>query len=53
MKRKHLKTCITQSNDATCIPNKRGMVKRAKRHSSKRGRQLLRKELLERIASIR
>ena len=40
---------IRQKNDATCIGNKRGMARRAKRNSNKRDRQLLRKELVEEI----
>lgn len=45
MKRKEIKTkTITQSNDATSIGSKRGKIKRAKRHSSKKLRQLIKKE---------
>ena len=36
---------IHQKNDASCIPNKRGMARRAKRNSGKRDRQRLAKEL--------
>jgi hypothetical protein len=45
MKRKEIKTkTVTQSNDATSINCRRGKIKRAKRHSSKKLRQELRKE---------
>jgi hypothetical protein len=44
---------ITQKNRASCINSKRGMARRAKRNSNKRGRQRLMKELLEMIAGIR
>ncbi len=37
--------CITQKNDASCIGSKRGMARRAKRNSSKRDRQRLKKEV--------
>jgi hypothetical protein len=48
MKRKEIKSkTITQSNDATSINCKRGKIKRAKRHSSKKLRQELRKENAE------
>lgn len=40
---------ITQKCDATCIPNRRGMARRAKRNSNKRDRQRLGKELMEEI----
>jgi hypothetical protein len=36
---------IGQKNNASCISNKRGMARRAKRNSNKRDRQLLKKEL--------
>ena len=36
---------ISQKNDASCIGNKRGMARRAKRNSNKRDRQLLQKDL--------
>ena len=43
VKRKEIKSkTVTQSNDATSINSKRGKVKRAKRHSSKKLRQLIR-----------
>lgn len=45
MKRKVIKAAsVTQSNDASCIGNKRGMARRAKRHSAKCQRQFLQKE---------
>lgn len=40
---------ISQKNDASCIGNKRGMARRAKRNSNKRDRQRLDKDLKERI----
>jgi hypothetical protein len=36
---------ITQKNDASCINNRRGMARRAKRNSNKRDRQILQKQL--------
>lgn len=36
---------ISIRNDASCINNKRGMARRAKRNSNKRDRQLLRADL--------
>ncbi len=36
---------ITQKNDASCINNKRGMARRAKRNSNKRDRQMLKREM--------
>lgn len=36
---------IKQCNDATCISNRGGKARRAKRHSSKTDRQRLKKEL--------
>ncbi len=45
MKRKEIKAkTVTQSNDATSINSKRGMIKRAKRHSNKKLRQLIKDE---------
>lgn len=45
MKRKEIKTkTVDQSNDATSINSKRGKIKRAKRNSSKKLRQLMKKE---------
>lgn len=45
MRRKEIKTkTITQSNDATSIGCRHGKIKRAKRNSSKRMRQLLKQE---------
>ncbi len=45
MKRKEIKSkTVTQNNDATSINCKRGKVKRAKRNSSKKLRQLIRRE---------
>jgi hypothetical protein len=44
---------ITQSNDASCIGNKRGMAHKAKTHSNKKDRQRLKKELEEYDNSIR
>lgn len=35
---------VHQKNDASCIGNKRGMARRAKRNSSKRLRQILKRE---------
>ena len=44
MKRKQIKAITrTQKSDATCIGNKRGMVKRAKRQGAHRLRQALKK----------
>jgi hypothetical protein len=46
MDRKEIRAkTIDQSNDASCIGNRRKMARRAKRHSSKKLRQLLRAEL--------
>ena len=39
------KTSIHQKNDADSISSKRGMSKRARRNSSKRARQALRRDL--------
>jgi hypothetical protein len=36
---------ISQKNNASCINNKRGMARRAKRNSNKRDRQRLQREL--------
>lgn len=36
---------ISQKNDATSINNKRGMARRAKRNSSHRDRQKLKKDM--------
>lgn len=45
MRRKELKVrSVTQSNDASCIGNKRGMARKAKRHSAKKARQALKEE---------
>jgi hypothetical protein len=45
MKRKEIKSkTITQSNDATSINCRRGKIKRAKRHSSKKLRQAIKEE---------
>lgn len=41
----HRDPSISQKNDASCIGNKRGMARRAKRHSNKVDRQALKKEL--------
>lgn len=41
----HKDPSISQKNDASCINNKRGMAKRAKRNSNKRYRQLKQKEM--------
>lgn len=38
---------ITQANDAGCINNRRGMARRAKRHSSKKLRQLVALEFMK------
>lgn len=35
---------ISQKNNATCISNRRGMAKKAKRNSSKKDRQISKKE---------
>jgi hypothetical protein len=48
MARQHFKDpSISQRNDASCINNKRGMARRAKRKSGKTDRQLLKKALDE------
>jgi hypothetical protein len=45
MKRKEIKSkTVTQSNDATSIGCRRGKIKRAKRHSSKKLRQIVKDE---------
>jgi hypothetical protein len=42
MKRKEqIAKSVTQSNNASCIPNHRGNARRAKRHASKKLRQAL------------
>lgn len=38
---------VSQKNDASCVNNKRGMARRAKRNSSKRARRHVKKDLLE------
>lgn len=38
---------IIQKNDASCIGNRRGKARRAKRNSNKRDRQFLKKDLKE------
>lgn len=45
----HKDPSINQKNDASCISNRRGKARRAKRHSNKRDRQLLRKDLENRV----
>ena len=40
----YMATCVTQANDASCIGNKRGMARRAKRYSNEAMRQLMKKE---------
>lgn len=40
---------IHQKNDASCIGNRRGMARRAKRNSNKRDRQALQQDLDRRI----
>ena len=48
MKRKEIKSkTVTQSNDATSINCRRGKIKRAKRHSSKKLRQLTKVEVVQ------
>jgi hypothetical protein len=49
MARKIKVTSVTQSNDASCINNGRGMARRAKRQSMKTDRQDLKKDLKESI----
>lgn len=45
MRRKEIQIIsVDQKNDATCIPNKRGMSRRAKRHSAKCVRQAMRRD---------
>lgn len=41
---------VAQRNNASCIGNKRGMARRAKRNSNKRDRQFLARDL-QRILS--
>ncbi len=41
----HKDPSISQKNDASCIGNKRGMAKCAKRNSNKRDRQKLKKDM--------
>lgn len=43
---------INQSNDTSCIGNKRGMARRAKRYSNKIDRRLLKQELEERKKDV-
>lgn len=43
----HKDPSITSKNDASCINNKRGMARRAKRNSNKRDRQSLTKETVD------
>lgn len=44
MQRKQLKQFIDQSNDSSGINSKRGMARKAKRNTSKRIRQALKKD---------
>lgn len=44
MQRKEYLKSVDQSNDASCIGNKRGMARKAKRNSAKKIRQALKKE---------
>jgi hypothetical protein len=45
MRQKEIKSkTITQSNDATSINSRRGKIRRAKRHSSKKLRQLVKED---------
>ena len=48
----HKDSSITQSNDASCIGNHRGMARRAKRNSNKTDRQSLKIDTRLRIAEI-
>jgi hypothetical protein len=41
------KLAVSQKNDATCINNKRGMARRAKRHASKRFRQIMKRRMYD------
>ena len=53
MARSHFKDqSISQKNDASCMSNKRGMARRAKRNSNKRDRQFLDKDSRRRINEI-
>lgn len=48
----HRDQSISQKNNASCIGNKRGMARRAKRNSNKADRQFLQKDLENKINGI-
>jgi hypothetical protein len=49
----HRDPSITQSNNASHVTPKRGMPRRAKRHSNKVDRQILQRDTAKRIDELR